>query len=118
MKVAQKNVTNPNTRSVHLSHAPSMLNMELSPSGHLSDTGPEPGKHSRLTSPLADIVYHHVRTRLALPVVLVCTCLLCIYCFSPLFFSVDPVDDADAPVIDYVTDDPSFLPEQPGKPPL
>ena len=63
---------NPSTRSVHLSHAPSMLNMELSPSGHLSDTGPEPGTPSRLTSPLADIVYHHVRTRLALPVVLLC----------------------------------------------
>ena len=51
MKVAQKNPTNPNTRSVHLSHAPSMLNMELSPSGRLSNTGPETGKHSRLTSP-------------------------------------------------------------------
>ena len=31
MKVAQKSETNPNTRSIHLSHAPSMLNMELSP---------------------------------------------------------------------------------------
>ena len=52
MKVAQKNPTNPNTRSVHLSHASNYLNMELSLSGHLSDTGPEPGKHSWLTSPL------------------------------------------------------------------
>ena len=56
MKVAQKNSTNPNTRSVHLSHAPSMLNMELSPSGHLSDTGPEPGIPSRLNSPFTFIV--------------------------------------------------------------
>ena len=56
MKVAQKNPTNPNTWSVHLSHAPSMLNMELSPSGHLFNTGPEPGKHSQLTSPLAGIM--------------------------------------------------------------
>ena len=56
MKVAQKNPTNPNTRSVHLSHAPSMLNMGLSPSGHLSITGPELRKHSRLTSPLTGIV--------------------------------------------------------------
>ena len=117
MKVAQNDETNSDTRSVYLSDASSYLNMELSPSGHLFDTGPEPGKHSRLTSALVGIVLHHVRTRLALPVVLVCTCLLCIYCFSPLFFSVDPVDDADAPVIDYVDDDPS-LPEQPGKPPL
>ena len=116
MKVAQKNPTNPNTRSVHLSHASSMLNMELSPSGHLSDTGPEPGKHSRLTSPLAGIVWHRVRTRLALHVFLLCTCLLSIYCFFFLFSPVDPETNA-GPVIDYVDDDPS-LPEQPGKPPL
>ena len=34
----------------------------------------------------------------------------------PLFFG-RPRDDADAPVVDYVTDDPSLLSEQPGKPP-
>ena len=39
-----------------------------------------------------------------------------IYCFFPLFSLIDPEAD-DAPVIDYVDDDPS-LPEQPGKPPL
>ena len=38
--------------------------------------------------------------------------------FLPLFSSVDPVAAADAAVIDYVTDDPSVLCEQPGKPPL
>ena len=43
-------------------------------------------------------------------------CLLYIYCFFPLFSSVDPETDV-APVIDYVDDDPSLL-EQPGKPPL
>ena len=32
-------------------------------------------------------------------------------------FPVDSETDADAPVVDYVTDDPS-LSEQPGKPPL
>ena len=42
-------------------------------------------------------------------------CLLYIYCFFPLFSPVDPETD-DAPVIDYGVDDPSFLPEQPGKP--
>ena len=56
MIVAEKNPTNPNMRSVHLSHAPSMLNMELSPSGHLSNTGPEPGIHSRLNPPCTYIV--------------------------------------------------------------
>ena len=56
MKVAQKNVMNPDARSVYLSDTSNYLNMEHSPSGHLSDTGPELGKHSRLTSPLAVIV--------------------------------------------------------------
>ena len=41
-------------------------------------------------------------------------CLLYIYCFFPLFSPVDPETD-DAAVINYVTDDPSFLSEQPGK---
>ena len=43
-------------------------------------------------------------------------CLLYIYCFFPHFSLVDPETD-DAPVIDYIDDEP-FLPEQPGKPPL
>ena len=33
------------------------------------------------------------------------------------FFPVDPETDAGTPVIDYIEDDPFFLPEQPGKPP-
>ena len=37
--------------------------------------------------------------------------------FLPPLLSGSPRDDADAPVVDYVTDDPSFLSEQPGKPP-
>ena len=56
MKVAQNNETNPNMRFVYLSDASNYLNMELSLSGHLSDTDPEPGKHSRLTSPFTGIV--------------------------------------------------------------
>ena len=43
----------------------------------------------------------------------------CIYCFSPLFSMVDLETAADAPVIDYVDDDPSSVSaELPGKPPL
>ena len=39
--------------------------------------------------------------------------------FLPLFSSVDPETTADAPVIDYVTDDPfSLSAELPGKPPF
>ena len=37
--------------------------------------------------------------------------------FLPPLLSGSPRDDADAPMDDYVTDDPSLLPEQPGKPP-
>ena len=56
MKVAQNDEMNPNMRSVYLSEVSNYLNMEHSPSGRLTNTGPEPGKHSRLTSPLAGIV--------------------------------------------------------------
>ena len=56
MKVAQNDETNPNTRFVYLSDASNYLNMELSLSGHLSDTGPELGKHSRLASPFTGVV--------------------------------------------------------------
>ena len=56
MKVAQNDETNPNTRFVYQSDASNYLNMEHSPSGHLSDTGLEPGKHSRLNSPFTYIV--------------------------------------------------------------
>ena len=45
---------------------------------------------------------------------LVMNCLLSIYFFFPLFSPVDPETDA-ATVIDYVTNDPSFLSVQPGK---
>ena len=42
----------------------------------------------------------------------------CVYCFFPLFSSVDYETDAAAGASsDYVVDDP-YLPEQPGKPPL
>ena len=106
-------------RSVYLLDASNYLNMEHSPSGHLSDTGQEPGIPSRLNSPFTCIVQHYVRTLLATRIAMLCLvmpCLLCIYCFFPLSSPVDPETDA-APVIDYVDDDPS-LPEQPGKPPL
>ena len=55
MKVAQNDDTNPITQSVYMSDASNYLNMEHFPSGHLSDTGPEPGKHSWLNSPFTYI---------------------------------------------------------------
>ena len=38
--------------------------------------------------------------------------------FLPPLLSLDSETDAAATQIDYCVDDPSFLPEQPGKPPL
>ena len=46
-----------------------------------------------------------------------CICLHCIHCFFPLFSPVDYETDAAAAQFDYGVDDPSLLPEQPGKPP-
>ena len=57
MKVAQNDETNPNTLPTYLSDASNYLNMELSPSGHLSDTGPESGKHSRYSHTLGHTRY-------------------------------------------------------------
>ena len=119
MKVDQKNELNPNTWPTYMSDASNYLNMVHSPSGHLSDTGLEPGTPSWLNSPFTYIVEPYVRPHPAHHIAMLCfvmLCLLYIYCFSPLFSLVDPETEA-APVIDYVDDDPS-LPEQPGKPPL
>ena len=70
--------------------------------------------------PFTGITYYRVRAhrtpRIAL-LYFVMLCLHCIYCFFPLFSSVDYEADADATEFDYGVDDPSLLPEQPGKPP-
>ena len=118
MKVAQNDETIPDTQSVRPPHPPNLSNPQLSPSGSSARKHETPGILSRMIPPLTSTTSYRVRTRLALLVDLLCTCLLCIYCFSPLFSSVDPMAAVDAAVIDYVTDDPSFLSEQPGKPPF
>ena len=48
------------------------MNMEHSPSGHLSNTGPEPGIHSRLNSPFTYIVQYYVRSTLVLLFIMSC----------------------------------------------
>ena len=51
---------------------------------------------------------------------MLCVALLALlFIMFPLhyFFSVDSETTADARVLDYIEDDPSLLPEQPGKPP-
>ena len=116
MKVAQNDETIPDTQSVRPPHPSNLSNPQLFPSGSSARKHGTPGILSRMFPLFTGITSYRVRTRLALLVVLLCTCLLCIYCFSPPLLSGSPHDDADAPVDDYVTDDPSWS-EQPGKPP-
>ena len=116
MKVAQNDETNPDTQPVRPPHIPNLLNLQHFTSGSSVRKRETPGIFSRMFPPFTGITTYRVRTRLALPVVLLCTCLLCIYCFFPLFSSVDPVTML-TPQFDYGVDDPSLLPEQPGKPP-
>ena len=118
MKVAQNDEPNPNTQSVRPPRVPSIVNLQHFTSGSSVRKRETPGVLSRMFSPFTGITSYRVRTCLALLVDLLCTCVLCIYCFSPLFSPIDLETDAEVPVIDYVTDDPSLLPEKPGKPPL
>ena len=91
MKVAQNDETIPDTQSVRPPHTPNLSNPQLSPSGSSARKRETPGILSRMFPPFTGITSYRVRTRLALPVVLLCTCLLCIYCFSPLFPPIDPM---------------------------
>ena len=85
-------MTNPNTLSIHLSRAPSIVDMQLPPSVSSARKHQTSGILSRRFSPFAGITYPCVRSPLAPPVVLLCFCLLCIYCFFPLFFFGRPRD--------------------------
>ena len=70
--------------------------------------------------PFAGITYCRVRTHLALFIVMsrIVMLMFALYLlFLPPFSSVDYETDAAAAQFDYGVDDPSYLPEQPGKPP-
>ena len=120
MKVAQNDETNPDTQSVRPPHTPNLSNSQLSPSGSSARKHETPGILSRMFSPFTGITYYRVRAhrtpRIAL-LYFVMLCLLCIHYFFPLFSPVDYETDAAADQFDYGVDDPSLLPEQPGKPP-
>ena len=121
MKVAQNDETNPDTQSVRPPHTPNLSNSQLSPPAPL----PKNVKHREYFPgcfpPFTGITYYRVRAhrtpRIAL-LYFVVLCLLCIHYFFPLFSPVDYETDAAAAQFDYGVDDPSYLPEQPGKPPL
>ena len=91
MKVAQNDETNLDTQPVRPPHLSNLSNSQLSPSGSSVRKCETPGILSRMFPPFTGITSYRVRTRLALSVILLCTCLLCIYCFSPLFSPIDPV---------------------------
>ena len=118
MKVAQNDETNPDTQPVRPPRVPSIVNLQHFTSGSFVRKHGTPGILSRMFSPFTGITSDRVRTRLALLVVLICICLHGIHCFFPLFSLVDYETDAAATQYDYGVDDPSLLPEQPGKPPL
>ena len=71
--------------------------------------------------PFVGITYYRDWAHLASLLVMSCIdmhFLHCIHCFFPLFSPVDYETDAAAGApTDYAVDDPSFLPEQSGKPP-
>ena len=71
--------------------------------------------------PFAGITYYSVRAPLEMLIVMSCIVMhmfaLYLLFLRPLL-SLDTETDAAATQYDYVVDDPSFLPKQPGMPPL
>ena len=122
MKVAQNDETNPDTQPVRPPHTSNIPNTQLSPSGSSVRKRETPGILSRMFSPFTSTTSYHVRAHLASRFVMSCIVMLmfALYLlFLPLLLSLDTKTDvaAGAPT-DYAVDDPSFLPEQSGKPPL
>ena len=121
MKVAQNNETNPDTQPVRPPRIPNLSNSQLSPSGSSARKRKTPGIFSRMSSPFTGITYYRVRAPLTLLLVMSCITMhmLALYLlFLPPLLSLDTETDTAATQYDYGVDDPSLLPEQPGKPPL
>ena len=70
--------------------------------------------------PFVDITYYRVRAHLASCFVMSCIVmhLFALFIVFPPLLSLDAETDAAATPHDYGVDDPSFLPEQSGKPPI
>ena len=120
MKVAQNDETNPDMRSVRPPHTPNLSNPQLSPSGSSARKHETPGILSQMFPLFAGIISYRVRAHLAPLVVMSCIVIhmFALYLFFlPPLLSLDTETDAAATQYDYGVDDPSLLPEQPGKPP-
>ena len=121
MKVAQNDETNPDMQPVRPPRIPSIENTQLSPSDSSARKRETPGILSRMFSPFAGITSYRVWAHLAPLFALSCTVmhLFALYLlFLPHLVPLDTETGAAATQYDYGVDDPSFLPEQPGKPPL
>ena len=120
MKVAQNDETNPDTQPVRPPRIPSIANTQRSPSGSFVQKPKTAGIISRMFPPFTGITSYRVRARLAPRFALSCIVmhLFALYLlFLPLLLPLDTETDAAATQYDYGVDDPSLLPEQPGKPP-
>ena len=120
MKVAQNDETIPDTQSVRPPHTPNLSNSQLSPSGSSARKRKTPGILSRMFPPFAGITYYRDWAHLASRFVMSCIVmhLFALYLlFLPPLLSLDTETDTAATQYNYGVDDPSLLPEQPGKPP-
>ena len=121
MKVAQNDETNPDTQPVRPPHIPSIANTQLSSFGSPVRKHETPGILSQMFFPFVGITYYRVRAHLAPLLVMSCIVMhmFALYLlFLPPLLSLDSETDAAATQYDYGADDPSLLPEQPGKPRL
>ena len=121
MKVAQNDEMNPDTQPVRLPRIPSIANTQLSPSGSSARKHETPGILSQMFPPFTGTTSYRVRAHLASRFVMSCIImhLFSLYLlFLPPLLSLDTETDAAAAQFGYGVDDPSLLPEQPGKPPL
>ena len=120
MKVAQNDETISDTQSVRPPRTPNLSNSQLFPSGSSARKHGTPGILSRMFPPFTGTTSYRVRTHLASRFVMSCI-IMQLFALSLLFLppllSLDTETDAAATQYDYI-DDPSLLPEQPGKPPL
>ena len=120
MKVAQNDETNPDTQPVRPPRLPSILNTQLPPSGSSVRKRETPGVLSQMFSPFTDTTSYRVRAHLApcIDMSFIVMLMFALYLlFLPPLLSLDTETDAAATQYDYGVDDPSLLPEQPGKPP-
>ena len=121
MKSAQNDETNPDMQLVRPPRIPNLSNSQLSPSGSSARKRETPRIFSRMFPPFTGTTSYRVRAHLASRFVMSCIVmhLFALYVLLvPPLLSLDTETDAAATQYDYGVDDPSLLPEQPGKPPL